>query len=100
MFLVQRYTWSASNNDLTGFIASGNETNINQLVQLIDPMSTSGSISIIILPTSSNGCVGDPVSVTILVKTKPKSYSNYSSRRCALFRGNATYGYYRRNQVD
>jgi gliding motility-associated-like protein len=65
------YTWSASNNDLTGFLASGDQTNINQLVQLLNPMSTSGSISMIILP-SYNGCVGDPVSVTVLVKPTPR----------------------------
>ena len=65
------YTWSASNNDLTGFIASGDQTDINQLVQLINPMSTSGSISMVILP-SFNGCVGDPTSLTILVKPNPK----------------------------
>jgi gliding motility-associated-like protein len=65
------YTWSASNNDLSGFLASGDQTNINQLVQLLNPLSTNGSISMVILP-SFNGCVGDPVSVTILVRPNPR----------------------------
>jgi gliding motility-associated-like protein len=65
------YTWIASNNDLTGFLASGDQTNINQLVQLIDPLSTTGSISMVISP-SFGGCVGDPVSVTILVNPTPR----------------------------
>ncbi|NHF71441.1 T9SS type B sorting domain-containing protein, partial [Flavobacterium sp. F372] len=66
------YTWVASNNDLSGFPTSGDQTNINsQLVQLIDPMSTTGSISMIIVPTS-NGCTGDPISITILVNPKPR----------------------------
>jgi valyl-tRNA synthetase len=65
------YTWSASNNDLTGFDTDGDQTDINQLVQLIDPMSTTGSISMVILP-SFNGCTGDPVSVTILVNPTPR----------------------------
>jgi gliding motility-associated-like protein len=65
------YVWSASNNELNGFIASGDQTNINQIVHLINPISTSGSISMIISPIN-NGCIGDPVAVTILVNPIPK----------------------------
>ena len=65
------FVWSASNNELNGFIASGDQTNINQIVHLINPISTSGSISMIILPIN-NGCIGDPVAVTILVNPIPK----------------------------
>ncbi len=65
------YIWSASNNELNGFIASGDQTNINQVVNLINPISTSGSISMIISPVN-NGCIGDPVAVTILVNPIPK----------------------------
>ena len=65
------YVWSASNNELNGFFASGDQTNINQIVHLINPISTSGSISMIISPIN-NGCIGDPVAVTILVNPIPK----------------------------
>ena len=65
------YVWSASNNELNGFVASGDQTNINQIVHLINPISTSGSISMIISPVN-NGCIGDPVAVTILVNPIPK----------------------------
>ena len=66
------FTWTASNNDLSGFNSSGDQTDINQMVQLINPMSTSGSISMVILPNNSIGCIGDPISITILVNPKPE----------------------------
>ena len=66
------FTWTASNNDLSGFNSSGDQTDINQMVQLFNPMSTSGSISMVILPNNSIGCIGDPISITILVNPKPE----------------------------
>ncbi|WP_415831468.1 T9SS type B sorting domain-containing protein, partial [Flavobacterium terrigena] len=72
------FTWTASLTDInTGlFSTNGDQNDINtQLVQLINPNSTSGAISMVILPNNSFGCVGDPIYVTILVNPNPKVQS-------------------------
>ncbi|MFY7886605.1 MAG: PKD-like domain-containing protein, partial [Dolichospermum sp.] len=63
------YTWDASNNGLTGFNASGTQANINQVVNLTNPM-VGGTITMVILP-SANGCTGDPVTVNLVVNPNP-----------------------------
>ena len=65
------YTWSASTTNIVGsFLLSGDQSNINQLVELQDAMSV-GFISIDIVPRA-NGCDGETVRVDVVVNPIPE----------------------------
>ncbi|MEW5677559.1 PKD-like domain-containing protein, partial [Flavobacterium enshiense] len=64
------YTWSATTSNInSSYPSSGDETTINQAVQLIDPM-IAGSITFDILPTA-NGCSGEVKRVEVIVNPIP-----------------------------
>jgi gliding motility-associated-like protein len=64
------YTWSASTTNIQGsFALSGNGTNINQVVQLQDPMVV-GFVTLVVIPTA-NGCQGQPVTIQVVVNPVP-----------------------------
>ncbi|MEW5676994.1 PKD-like domain-containing protein, partial [Flavobacterium enshiense] len=64
------YTWSvAASNIASSYPATGDETTINQAVQLIDPM-IAGSLTFDIMPTA-NGCSGAIKRVEVIVNPIP-----------------------------
>ena len=65
------YTWSASTTNIEGsFILSGDESDINQLVELQDPMVV-GFVTIVAIPRANN-CDGDPVTIQVVVNPVPE----------------------------
>ncbi|MGX7668985.1 T9SS type B sorting domain-containing protein, partial [Flavobacterium pedocola] len=69
------YTWTASTSNISNsFVSSGDGTNINQAVSLVNPL-VSGSITFDILPVA-NGCTGEVKRVTIIVNPIPTITSN------------------------
>jgi hypothetical protein len=63
------YTWSASTANINNFHLFGDETNLNQTVNLVNT-SSSGYISIVITPFA-NGETGSPIIVGITVNPIP-----------------------------
>ncbi len=65
------YTWSASTTNIEGsFILSGDESDINQLVELQDPIVV-GFVTIVAIPRANN-CDGDPVTIQVVVNPVPE----------------------------
>ena len=65
------YTWSASTTNIQGsFVLDGDGTDINQVVQLQDPM-TIGYVTIVVIPRANN-CDGDPLTIQVVVNPIPE----------------------------
>jgi gliding motility-associated-like protein len=65
------YTWSASTTNIEGsFALSGTGADINQVVQLQDPMAI-GYVTIVVIPRANN-CDGDPLTIQVIVNPIPE----------------------------
>lgn len=78
------YSWIAANNvDVTGesFVTPGTSTSITDVLNNITNIDQ--VVVYTVTPTSNNGCVGDPFTVTVTVRPEPKGFNDNSTIICS-----------------
>jgi gliding motility-associated-like protein len=62
------YNWTVVQNEVTG-ATDGSGNTINQLLETTG--TSKGTVIYIVTPTNSNGCIGNPINITITVNPLP-----------------------------